>query len=259
MTVVGIEPIGHFGPPIAYGKGMKRISSNIVGVSIFALALSTVVVGVAWAGTSALRNPDGAISASDTTMPTDDSVPNDGDNVVIEPGTPLDNSELTQLVASLSEQIDDLSDVVNESIEEIDAAVARISVTETGLVDAQSDATSALAQAKKAITTAEEASSRVDEVATTVEQVSTAVAQVKTKLVKINDDGSYIGTITPAQLSRKLTAVDLAGDWPLDRTSGDLDSAKLKAPTFGCWPDSRYNTVVTFDSWSRIACLRLPK
>ena len=159
----------------------------------------------------------------------------------------------------MSEQIDDLSDVVNESIEEIDAAVARISVTETGLVDAQSDATSALAQAKKAITTAEEASSRVDEVATTVEQVSTAVAQVKTKLVKINDDGTYIGTITPAQLSRKLTAVDLAGDWPLDRTSGDLDSAKLKAPTFGCWPDSRYNTVVTFDSWSRIACLRLPK
>ena len=83
-------------------------------------------------------------------MPTSDSVPNDGDNVVIEPDTPLDNTELTQLIASLSEQIDDL-------------------------------------------------------------------------------------------------------------TSGDLDSAKLKAPTFGCWPDSRYNTVVTFDSWSRIACLRLPK
>lgn len=259
MTVVGIGPFGHFGPPIAYGEGMKRISSNIVGTSIFALALSTVVVGVAWAGSSALRNPEGTISASDTTMPTDDSVPNDGDNVVIEPGTPLDNSELTQLVASLSEQIDDLSDVVNQSVEELDAAVKRITAAENGLVDAQTDATSALSQAKKAVAAAEDASSKVDDVATTVEEVSSAITQVKTKLVKINDDGTYTGTITPAQLSRKLTAVDLAGDWPLDRTSGDLDSAKLKAPTFGCWPDSRYNTVVTFDSWSRIACLRLPK
>ena len=196
MTVVGIGPFGHFGPPIAYGEGMKRISSNIVGTSIFALALSTVVVGVAWAGSSALRNPEGTISASDTTMPTDDSVPNDGDNVVIEPGTPLDNSELTQLVASLTEQIDDLSDVVNQSVEELDAAVKRITAAETGLVDAQTDATSALSQAKKAVAAAEDASSKVDDVATTVEEVSSAVTQVKTKLVKISDDGTYTGTIT---------------------------------------------------------------
>ena len=169
---------------------MKRISSNIVGTSIFALALSTVVVGVAWAGSSALRNPEGTISASDTTMPTDDSVPNDGDNVVIEPGTPLDNSELTQLVASLSEQIDDLSDVVNQSVEELDAAVKRITAAETGLADAQTDATSALSQAKKAVAAAEDASSKVDDVATTVEEVSSAVTQVKTKLTKISDDGT---------------------------------------------------------------------
>ncbi len=238
---------------------MKRISSNIVGISIFALALSTVVVGLGWAGSSALRNPNATISAIDTTMPTSDSVPNDGDNVVIEPDTPLDNSELTQLVASLSEQIDDLSDVVNQSVEELDAAVKRITAAETGLADAQTDATSALSQAKKAVTAAEDASSKVDDVATSVEEVSSAVTQVKTKLVKISDDGTYTGTITPAQLSRKLMAADLSGDWPLDRTSGDLDSAKLKAPTFGCWPDSRYNTVATFDAWSRIACLRLPK
>jgi hypothetical protein len=264
-TVVGTEPFGHFGPPIAYGGGMKRISSNIVGISIFALALSTVVVGFGWAGSSALRNPNATISATDTTMPTDtttptsDSVPNDGDNVVIEPGTPLDNTELTQLIAGLSEQIEDLSDVVNKSIEQLDAAVARITAAESDLTDAQSDATSALSQAKKAMTAAESATTKVDEVAASVEQVSSAVSQVKTKLVKISDDGTYTGTITPAQLSRKLTAVDLSGDWPLDRTSGELDSAKLKAPTFGCWPDSRYNTVVTFDAWSRIACLRLPK
>jgi hypothetical protein len=259
VRVVGIGPFGHFGPPIAYGEGMKRISSNIVGISIFALALSTVVVGVAWAGTSAVRNPDSAVSASDTTMPTEDSLPNDGDNVVIEPDTPLDNSELTQLVASLSEQIDDLSDVVNQSVEKLDAAVQRITAAESGLADAQTDATSALSQAKKAVTAAEDAGSKVDVLTTTVEQVSSAVTQVQTKLVKISDDGTYTGTITPAQFSRKLTALDLAGDWPLDRTSGDLDSAKLKAPTFGCWPDSRYNTVVTFDGRSRIACIRLPK
>jgi ABC-type transporter Mla subunit MlaD len=163
------------------------------------------------------------------------------------------------LVASLSEQIDDLSDVVNQSVEELDAAVKRITAAETGLADAQTDATSALSQAKKAVTAAEDAGSKVDVLTTTVEQVSSAVTQVQTKLVKISDDGTYTGTITPAQFSRKLTALDLAGDWPLDRTSGDLDSAKLKAPTFGCWPDSRYNTVVTFDGRSRIACIRLPK
>lgn len=237
---------------------MKRIPSNIVGTSIIALAMSTLIVGLAWAGSSALRNPDASISASDTTVPSEDSVPND-DDIEIDPGSPLDNSELTQLVVALSEQVDELSGLVNDGLSDLDAAVKRIDALATGVDEAQKDATSALSQAKKATTAAESTATKVETLSTTVATLSTAITAIEAKLVKINDEGTYTGTITPAQLTRKLTALDLTGDWPLDRTSGDLEAAKLKGPTFGCSPSYGFNTFAAFDAWSRITCVRVPK
>jgi len=202
---------------------MRRFTSNMVGTSLVAVALSVLTVGVVWAGSSAMQVF--VEESTDTTVPTEGEVPE------LSPGDSLSPEELTSLVLELSAKVDSLQ-------EKVDAY-------ESDIADARDVATKAIAAADAATSAADEAKLKV--------------AQFEKRMSKLNEEGVYIGTIAPNQLSRKLTATDLNGDWPLDRTSGELGGEKIKMNGSGCWSDYRYNVFVTPDTFRGLNCLKVLK
>ena len=202
---------------------MRRFTSNMVGTSLIAVALSILTVGVVWAGSSAMQTF--VDDSTDTSVPTEGEVPE------LTPGDPLSPEELTALVLELSTKVDELQ-------EKVDAY-------ESDITAARESATKATAAADAATVAAEDA--------------KTQVTSVVKRTSKLNEEGVYTGTITPNQLSRKLTASDLSGDWPLDRTNGELNGEKIKVSGSTCWTDYRYNILVTPDTFRGLTCLKVLK
>ena len=195
----------------------------MVGTSLIAVALSILSVGVVWAGSSAMQ-----IFVDDST---DTSVPTEGEVPELTPGDPLSPEELTALVLELSIKVDELQEKVDAY--ESDITAARESATKaTAAADAATDA---------------------------AEDAKTQVTSVVKRTSKLTEEGVYTGTITPNQLSRKLTASDLSGDWPLDRTNGELNGEKIKVNGSSCWTDYRYNILVTPDTFRGLTCLKVLK
>ena len=205
---------------------MRRFTSNMVGTSLIAVALSVLTVGVVWAGSSAMQ-----VFVDDPTESTDTTVPTEGEVPELSPEDPLSSEELTSLVFELSAEVESLQ-------EKVDAY--------------ESDIAAAREMASKAIAAADAAS-------TAAAEAKLKVVQYEKRLSKLNDEGFYIGTITPNQLSRKLTAIDLSGDWPLDRTTGELGGEKIKINGSSCWSDYRYNVFVTPDTFRGLNCLKVLK
>lgn len=195
----------------------------MVGTSLIAVALSILTVGVVWAGSSAMQTF--VDDSTDTSVPTEGEVPE------LTPGDPLSPEELTALVLELSTKVDELQ-------EKVDAY-------ESDITAARESATKATAAADAATVAAEDA--------------KTQVTSVVKRTSKLNEEGVYTGTITPNQLSRKLTASDLSGDWPLDRTNGELNGEKIKVSGSTCWTDYRYNILVTPDTFRGLTCLKVLK
>lgn len=205
---------------------MRRFTSNMVGTSLIAVALSVLTVGVVWAGSSAMQ-----VFVDDPTESTDTTVPTEGEVPELSPEDPLSSEELTSLVLELSAEVESLQ-------EKVDAY--------------ESDIAAAREMASKA-------SAAADAATTAAAEAKLKVAQYEKRLSKLNDEGVYIGTITPNQLSRKLTAIDLSGDWPLDRTTGELGGEKIKINGSSCWSDYRYNVFVTPDTFRGLNCLKVLK
>ena len=205
---------------------MRRFTSNMVGTSLIAVALSVLTVGVVWAGSSAMQ-----VFVDDPTESTDTTVPTEGEVPELSPDNPLSSEELTSLVLELSAEVGSLQ-------EKVDAY--------------ESDIAAVREMASKAIAAADAAS-------TAAAEAKLKVVQYEKRLSKLNDEGVYIGTITPNQLSRKLTAIDLSGDWPLDRTTGELGGEKIKINGSSCWSDYRYNVFVTPDTFRGLNCLKVLK
>lgn len=195
----------------------------MVGISLIAVALSILTVGVVWAGSSAMQVF--VDDSTDTTVPTEGEVPE------LIPGDSLSPEELASLVQELSATVQTLQ-------EKVDAY-------ETDIASARESATKATAAADAANTAAAEAKLKV--------------AQFEKRMSKLNEEGIYTGTIAPNQLSRKLTATDLNGDWPLDRTTGELSGEKIKMTGSSCWSDYRYNVFVTPDTFRGLNCLKVLK
>ena len=195
----------------------------MVGTSLIAVALSILSVGVVWAGSSAMQ-----IFVDDST---DTSVPTEGEVPELTPGDPLSPEELTALVLELSTKVEELQ-------EKVDAY-------ESDITAARESATKATAAADAATLAAEDA--------------KTQVMSVVKRTSKLNEEGVYTGTIAPNQLSRKLIATDLNGDWPLDRTNGELNGEKIKVSGSSCWTDYRYNIFVTPDTFRGLTCLKVLK
>lgn len=128
--------------------------------------------------------------------------------------------------------------------------------------------------------TTEELAARVAELEKTIADLSTALASAESTIASMNEavdvalakvervaaktsqlaeDGTYTGTVTPSQISPRLTANDVRGDWPLSRTDGSLSTDRLVADGWGCNNDSRYNTALVVSAFRGLECARLPK
>jgi hypothetical protein len=115
--------------------------------------------------------------------------------------------------------------MVQELVMKVDELQEKVDAYESDIAAARELATKATAAADAATVAAQDA--------------KTQVTSVVKRTSKLTEEGVYTGTITPNQLSRKLTASDLSGDWPLDRTSGEINGEKIKVSGASCWTDYR--------------------
>jgi outer membrane murein-binding lipoprotein Lpp len=209
---------------------MRKLTSSLVGTSLLAVALSVVAVGVVWAGSSArqfLVN-----DSTETTVPTEGEIPD------LIPDDSLPPSEVLEL-------INELTATVAELEEKVDAYESDIQAARSDAAKARAAADAAVADTATATAAANDAKARV--------------AQFEKRLSKLNDEGVYTGTVTPAQLSRRLAPADINGDWPLDRTSGELNGDKVKVSGSNCWSDYRYNIFVVPETFRGLTCFRVLK
>lgn len=252
---------------------MKRLPSNILGISLLAVAGSVLTVGVVWASGSALRDGSGngsvavgRVTTADSTVPGDSGDDPDGDLPPVDPGDPgapgvpddrID--ELILLVNELSERVDGLSETVAAQTARIAKVERRITEVEVDFDAVDDRWAEGLRKVEEAAVDIEQAKSDAADAVARVNAVGNAVTVLERRASRLAEDGTYTGTITPSQLSRRLTPGDLSGDWPLDRTTGMLRSSSIEVSVSGCWSDSRYHTVLSVDPFRRLECLRIAK
>jgi len=209
---------------------MRKLTSSLVGTSLLAVALSIVAVGVVWAGSSARQFF--VDDSTETTVPTEGEIPD------LIPDDSFPPSEVLELIKELTATVAELE-------EKVDAYESDIQAARTDAAKARAAADAAVADTATATAAANDAKARV--------------AQFEKRLSKLNDEGVYTGTVTPAQLSRRLAPADINGDWPLDRTSGELNGDKVKVSGSNCWSDYRYNIFVVPETFRGLTCLRVLK
>jgi hypothetical protein len=206
------------------------LTSSLVGTSLLAVALSVVAVGVVWAGSSARQFF--VDDSTETTVPTEGEIPD------LIPDDSLPPSEVLELIKELTATVAELE-------EKVDGYESDIQAARTDAAKARAAADAAVADTAAATAAANDAKARV--------------AQFEKRLSKLNDEGVYTGTVTPAQLSRRLAPADINGDWPLDRTSGELNGDKVKVSGSNCWSDYRYNIFVVPETFRGLTCFRVLK
>lgn len=216
---------------------MRKLSSNILSTALFSVAFSVCVVGSVWVGSAAFSkvtepynssstttSTDPSEDSSDSTLPSnEDESPDQRDHVSL--------SDLYEMVNNLADDIKNLESLQNEQA---------LSITELE-------------------NTSKKLSTRVDDAHAKVQSVSDSLTELIPKLSKMTSEGLYTGTITPSQLSRKLTTDEISGDWSLERTRGQLAISALKVEFGACTPDSRYNVFLSVDPFRNITCLRIAK
>ena len=223
---------------------MRKVTSSLVGTSLFAVALSILVVGVVWAGTSARQ-----IFVEETTETT---VPTEGEIPDLIPDDSIPPSEVLELIRELTATVDELEEKVDAYESDIAAVRAEAAKAKAAADDAVEKIANVVDDAAAAIRDAAAATAAANE-------ASARVTQFENRLSKLTDEGVYTGTITPGQLTRRLTASDLSGEWPLERTSGELGGEKVKVSGSNCWSDFRYNVFVVPETFRGLTCLKVLK
>lgn len=217
---------------------MKRFGSRFVGTSLMAVALSLLAVGVVWASSAALRIGE----TTETTVPGEDGGEDD-DEFVVDPIDDMD--DLRRQVLELTATVDELTGIIATLESDVTAAVAR--------------AEKAADDAGRVASVADEAAEDAAEARRIAGAASDKITGLEAKTSKLNSDGIYSGTITPGQLSRRLTPTDLSGEWPLNRVTGQLETDDILVSAFGCSSDYRFHTVLTVDAFRQLRCERIPK
>ena len=242
---------------------MKKITSNLVGFSVLALAASIVGVGVVWAGSAALRDetPASSTSTVDSVPPdeVDGELPPVGPDEPSGPGEPVDIDDLVALVREIDAKVDALSDTVAASSAKVDRLESRVDAVREDVDDVDARATAGLAKLDGFAADIARARSDATDALEAVTGISGAVAVLERRTAKLSEEGNYGGPVNPSQLTRRLTPADLSGDWPLDRVTGQMGINRLTVSLGGCWSDSRYNSVLAVSPFRDIECLRIPK
>ncbi len=226
---------------------MRKVTSSLIGTSLFAVALSILVVGVVWAGSSARQIfTAGPNDSTETTVPTEGEIPE------LIPDDSLPPSNILEIIGELSAKVSKLEEKVDAYESDIAAARAEAAKAKAAAEDAAEKIATVVDDAAAAIRDAAAAAAAANE-------ASERITQFEKRLSKLTDDGVYTGTVTPGQLSRRLVASDISGDWPLDRTSGELGGEKVKVTGSSCWSDYRYNVFIVPETFRGLTCLKVLK
>jgi hypothetical protein len=223
---------------------MRKLTSSLVGTSLFAVALSIVAVGVVWAGSAARQFI--VNDSTETTVPTEGEIP----DLIPDDSLPPSN---------ILEKIGELSAKVSKLEEKVDAYESDIAAARTDAAKAKAVADAATEKIESAV---DEAAIAIKDAAAAMAAANEAKAQValfEKRLSKLTDEGVYTGTVTPAQLSRRLSPSDINGDWPLDRTNGEITGDKVKVSGSSCWSDYRYNIFIVPETFRGLTCLKVLK
>lgn len=223
---------------------MRKLTSSLVGTSLFAVALSIVAVGVVWAGSAARQVI--VNDSTETTVPTEGEIPD------LIPDDSLPPSEVIELIKELAATVDELE-------EKVDAYESDIQAARTEAAKAKATADAATEKIETAVDEAAIAIRDAAAATAAANEASARVTQYQNRLSKLTDEGVYTGTITPGQLSRRLVTSDINGDWPLERTGGELNGDKVKVSGSNCWSDYRYNVFVVPETFRGLTCLKVLK
>lgn len=85
-----------------------------------------------------------------------------------------------------------------------------------------------------------------------------ALADITPRVARLDPTGTYLGDVKPAQIVPRLKVDDIAGDWPISRTSGLLDGARLKVSNSSCWSAPRgFMNVLAPQIFEGVQCVRV--
>ena len=103
-----------------------------------------------------------------------------------------------------------------------------------------------------------EAEATLGVVRTDLNAVVTALADITPRVARLDPTGTYLGDIKPTQIVPRLKVDDITGDWPISRTSGLLDGARLKVSNSSCWSAPRgFMNVLAPQVFEGVQCVRV--
>ena len=252
-------------------RHMNRPTSRVIlsGFALVGVLLATVsVLGQVNAFSAitdaiGVTSPPGGSDGSSTSSPSTDET---SDSVVDAPATgDTPDGEVAPIDPEIDARISALEDLVVTLAENDDAAAATLSEV-TGLVktlDADlATAKTSLGNLAERVGVNEKATStlrsEVDAAKTVVDALQVSVDNLKLRTSQLDETGTYNGVVKPSQISPQLKVDDIKGDWPIARTSGPLDGARIKMP-FGQCANAyqQYTVVVVPGVFEGIQCLRI--
>jgi len=252
-------------------RHMNRSTSRVIlsGFALVGVLLATVsVLGQVNAFSAitdaiGVTSPPGSSDGSSTSSPSTDET---SDSVVDAPATgDTPDGEVAPIDPEIDARISALEDLVVTLAENDDATAATLSEV-TGLVktlDADlAAAKTSLGNLAERVGVNEKATStlrsEVDAAKTIVDALQVSVDNLKLRTSQLDETGTYSGVVKPSQISPQLKVDDIKGDWPIARTSGPLDGARIKMP-FGQCANAyqQYTVVVVPGVFEGIQCLRI--
>ena len=252
-------------------RHMNRSTSRIIlsGFALVGVLLATVsVLGQVNAFSAitdaiGVTSPPGSSDGSSTSSPSTDET---SDSVVDAPATgDTPDGEVAPIDPEIDARISALEDLVVTLAENDDATAATLSEV-TGLVktlDADlATAKTSLGNLAERVGVNEKATStlrsEVDAAKAVVDALQVSVDNLKLRTSQLDETGTYSGVVKPSQISPQLKVDDIKGDWPIARTSGPLDGARIKMP-FGQCANAyqQYTVVVVPGVFEGIQCLRI--
>ena len=257
-------------------RHMNRSTSRVIlsGFALVGVLLATVsVLGEVNAFSAitdaiGVTSPPGSSNDSSTSSPSTDETSNEetSDSVADTPATgDTPDGEVAPIDPEIDARISALEDLVVTLAENDDATAATLSEV-TGLVktlDADlATAKTSLGNLAERVGVNEKATatlrSEVDAAKTIVDALQVSVDNLKLRTSQLDETGTYNGVVKPSQISPQLKVDDIKGDWPIARTSGPLDGARIKMP-FGQCANAyqQYTVVVVPGVFEGIQCLRI--
>lgn len=252
-------------------RHLNRSTSRVIlsGFALVGVLLATVsVLGQVNAFSAitdaiGVTSPPGSSDGSSTSSPSDDET---SDSVADTPATgDTPDGEVAPIDPEIDARLSALEDLAITLVENDDATAATLSEV-TGLVktlDADlATAKTSLGNLAERVGANEKATStlrsEVDAAKTVVNALQVSVDNLKLRTSQLDETGTYSGVVKPSQISPQLKVDDIKGDWPIARTSGPLDGARIKMP-FGQCANAyqQYTVVVVPGVFEGIQCLRI--